>query len=189
VTSAAEPVPAQGPVGRITIVSGVLAAIGVAFLTAMYASFAVGATPLALAFGRINDVLVMLAYLLAIPVAIAVCRLLRPRAPLMSMVAAVTGIGALGVIVVLQFLLVVGALTFEEEVGPVSIALLILGVWFVLIGYLGRTSGVLPNGVRWGILGATYVGYPIWAFWMSRRLAEQTPAFPVQRRPLMLTKE
>jgi len=175
--------------GRITIVSGVLAAIGVAFLVAMFVSFGVGATSAGMVFGRINDVLVMLAYLLAGPSALALHKLLRLRAPLLSLIAAVIGIGAIIAIVVLQALLIAGALTFEQQVGPVSIALVVLGGWFVLTGHMGRSSGVLPNGVRMGILAATYVGYPAWAFWLSRRLAEQALVFPGQRHPVIAIEE
>lgn len=65
---------------------------------------------------------------------------------------------------------VLGMLTFEEQIGAVSLALLVLAVWFVIIGYLGSSIGVLPHGVRMGLLAATYVGYPFWAFWLGRRL-------------------
>jgi hypothetical protein len=181
VTAAAEPVPAQSPVGRITIVSGVLAAVGVAFLIAMFASFATGAKSAGVAFGWINDVLVMLSYLLAAPAVLALRPLLRPRGPILSEVLTVVGLVSVGAIVLLQGLLVIGALTFEEQIGPVSAVYLGLAAWFVLTGYLGQTSGIMPHGVRMGIVGATYIGYPIWAFWMSRRLLRPM-AHPAQRR-------
>ena len=60
-------------------------------------------------------------------------------------------------------------LTFAEQT-DFSLALLVLAAWFVIVGYLGRSSGVLPGGVRMGLLAATYVGYPIWALWLGRRL-------------------
>jgi len=180
VTSAAEPVPAQGLVGRITVVSGVLAAAGIAFLIAMFASFATGAKSAGMAFGWINDVLVMLSYLLTAPAVLALRPLLRPQAPILSAVLAVVGLVSIGATVLLQWLLVIGTLTFEQEIGPVSIVYLGLAVWFVLTGYLGRTSGILPHGVRMGLVGATYVGYPIWAFWLGRRLLRPV-AHPAQR--------
>jgi hypothetical protein len=43
----------------------------------------------------------------------------------------------------------------------------------VLTGYLGSSSGTLPHGLRMGLLAVTYVGYPIWAFWLGRRLLQQ----------------
>jgi hypothetical protein len=174
--------------GRMTIVSGVFSAVGVAFLFVMYASFAIGAQSIGLVFGRINDVLIMIAYLLAIPSALALHELLRLRWPTLSRVLLVIGIGALIAIVILQALLVAEVLTFEQEVGPVSVALLVLGGWFIAMGYLGRSSGLLPHGVRMGILAATYVGYPVWAFWLGRKLIGTVPAAQAPR-PVSPVKE
>jgi hypothetical protein len=160
--------------GRLTFASGVLGALGVAFLVAMAASFAVGATSAGMVFGWTNDVLVMVSYLLTAPAVLALAPLLRARAPLLGAFVAAIGLLSIAGIVVLQLLLVVGVLTFEQQIGPASIVYIGLAVWFVVSGYLGRVAGVLPKGVRWGILGATYVGYPIWAFWMSRRLVPRS---------------
>jgi len=175
--------------GRISIASGVFSAFGVAFLVPMYTSFAIGATSIGLVSGRINDVLIMIAYLLAIPSVFALHELLRPRWPTLSRVLLVVGIGAIIAIVILQALLVAGVLTFEEEVGPVLIALLVLGVWFIATGYLGRSIGVLPRGARMGVLAATYIGYPIWAIWLGRRLIMMALASPAQRHPVIPMEE
>jgi hypothetical protein len=158
------------PGGWTAYASGVVSAISWVFLIAMFASFAVGATSPGLVFGRINDVLVVVWGLLALPLAVALHALLRVRAPILSGLAMMIGISAIVAIMVLQSLLVVGALTFEEQIGPVSIAFLVLAVWFVMTGYLGSSSGALPHGVRMGLLAATSVGYPIWAFWLGRHL-------------------
>jgi hypothetical protein len=156
--------------GRTALLSGVVAPIGLAFLVAMYAAFGAGARSQGLAFGWVNDVLAIVSGLLMLPVAVAVHVLLRQHAPAASRFALVIGIGANLAIVVLQSLLVLGALTFEQEIGPVLVAFLFLAVWFVLTGYLGSSSGLLPNGVRMGVLPVTYIGYPIWAFWLGRHL-------------------
>jgi hypothetical protein len=137
-------------VAWISYASGATAAVGVAFVFAMFVSFAAGAPAQALAAGRVNDVLVMVSYLLAVP--------------------SVIGIGALAAIVVLQWLLITKVLSFEAQVGLVSIALFVIGVWFVVTGYVGGRSGLLPRGGCMGILAATYIGYPIWAFWFGRHL-------------------
>lgn len=150
--------------------SGAIAAAGIAVLIPMSVSFAAGETEQALAVGRINDVLVMVSYLLAIPSVLALGMLLRPHAPALSGLATLAGFGALMAIVVLHSLLISGVLSFEVESGQVSIALLVLGVWFVVTGVLGGRTGILPRGGRMGLLAATYVGYPIWAFWFARRL-------------------
>jgi hypothetical protein len=173
--------------GRLTFASGVLGALGVAFLVAMAASFAVGATSAGMIFGWTNDVLVMVSYLLTAPAVLALVPLLRPRAPILSAFVAVVGLLSIAGIVFLQLLLVIGVLTFEQQIGSVSIVYIGLAAWFVVTGYLGRVAGVLPNGVRWGILGATYVGYPIWAFWISRHVTPRS-APPVHGR-LVITTE
>ena len=173
--------------GRLTFASGVLAALGVAFMVAMAASFAVGATSAAMAFGWTNEVLVMVSYLLTAPAVLALVPLLRPRAPILSAFVAAIGLLSIAGIVALQLLLVIGVLTFDQQIGPISLVYIGLAVWFVVTGYLGRVAGVLPNGVRWGILGATYVGYPIWAFRMGR-LLRQGPARPERDRTIVITE-
>ena len=156
--------------GWAAYANGVVSAVGLVFLIAMFASFAAGATAPGLVFGWINDVSAVLAALLMLPLVIALHVLLRPHAPIMSGLAMIIGIGANVAIMVLQSLLVVEALTFEQQIGPVLIAFLGLVVWLVMTGYLGSRSGAMPHGLRMGLLAMTYVGYPIWAFWLGRHL-------------------
>ena len=156
--------------GRAVYANGVVSAVGLVFLIAMFASFAAGATSPGLVLGWINDVSAVLAALLMLPLVVALHVLLRPHAPIMSGLALVIGFGANLAILLLQSLLVVGALTFQEEIGPVLIAFLVLVVWLVLTGYLGSSTGALPHGLRMGLLAVTYFGYPMWAFWLGRQL-------------------
>ena len=168
--------------GWAAYANGVVSAVGLVFLIAMFAAFAAGAMSIGLVFGWINDVSAVLAAVLMLPLVVAVHVLLRPHAPILSRLAMMIGFGANLAIMVLQSLLLVGALTFQEEVGPVLIAFLGLVVWLVMIGYLGSSSGVLPHGVRMGLLAVTYVGYPIWAIWLGRhllRLAGEPVSVPV----------
>jgi hypothetical protein len=63
-------------------------------------------------------------------------------------------------------------LRFEEQFGLISIAFLTLVIWFVATAYLGRSSRMYPErSVRMSLLGASYFGYPVWAFWLGRHLA------------------
>jgi archaellum biogenesis protein FlaJ (TadC family) len=78
-------------------------------------------------FGWLNDVLVMVQYFLALPVAVALHTLLRPRNARLSRLTLAIGISGMLVVVVLRLLLVVGALTFRQQIVPVVIALLIVG--------------------------------------------------------------
>ncbi len=51
-----------------------------------------------------------------------------------------------------------------------SVAFLALAAWFVLTGRIAARAGVLPHGTRLGVLAASYVGYPVWAFRLARTL-------------------
>jgi hypothetical protein len=158
---------------RAAYATAVVTPIGLAFLVAMYVSFAVGAKSEGLAFGWVNDVLAVVTGVLMVPIAIAVHVLLRERAPQGSWRALIVGLGANVAIVILQSLLVAGVLTFEQEIGPVLVAFLALVVWFVATGRIGRSTGLLPNGLRMSVLAATYIAFPFWAVWLARHLIRQ----------------
>ena len=167
-------------VRRTAELSAVTAATGVLFLGAMFGAFAVGAPASAQALGRINDILILIAYPLAVPSLLAVGRVVRSDAPLGANLAIVVGLAAVTAIAILQGLLVAEVLTFEQQVGPVSVALLAFGASLLVLGDAARRAGVLPDGRRMGLVGATYVGYPIWAWWVARRLegSAAAPAAP-----------
>ena len=168
--------------GLAALANAVVAPIGLVFLVAMYAAFGAGARSQGLALGWVNDVLAIVSGLLMLPVVVAVHRLLAPTRPAPSRLALVIGIGANLGIVVLQSLLVLGTMTFEQEIGPVLVAFLFLVVWFVFTGYLGSSTGLLPNGVRMSVFAVTYVGYPIWAFWLGRHLLRAADGPSLSRR-------
>ncbi len=145
------------------LASGTVAAVGLVLWFARFA-FPGGIV------GWLNDVLVMIQYALAPPIAAALHTLFRPLRPRLSLFALVIGIAGMLAVVVLQFLLVAGVLSFAQQVVPVSIAILVVGVWLVLTGYAGRATGLLPRGLLLGALAVPYFGYPIWALWLGRTL-------------------
>ena len=155
--------------GFTSIVSSAIAAVAVILLFGMYLAFALGATATGQTIGGINDVLTLVAYLLAVPGILATAALLRSRRPDLVALGAIVALASISAIVVLQWQLVTGALTFEEQIGPVSVAFLALGAWFVLTGFLG--VGLLPYGVGLGVLAGLYVGYPLLAFRLGRSLS------------------
>ena len=159
-------------VGAAMLASGVAAVPMVATLLAMYVGFALGpdARPTALRLGAINDALAIVVYGLALPVVPAMHVLLRETGTTRSLLLAAIGAAGILVTMILQWLLVTGALTFEQQIIPVSIALLAVGAWMVGTGVLAQRTGLLPRGLRDGLLGALYVGYPAWAFGIGRRL-------------------
>jgi hypothetical protein len=61
-------------------------------------------------------------------------------------------------------------LTFDQQGGPVSIAILVVGVWLVATGYLLRSAATFRRSLLFSLLAIPYFGYPVWAFWLSRRL-------------------
>lgn len=157
--------------GVASLASSAVAAIAVVFLTLMFLAFGLGATPAGQAFGRINDALILVAYALALPGVLATAARLRSRRPGVVAVGALVAVVAVVAVVALQWWLVTGTLTFDEQIGPVSVAFLALGAWFVLSAYLG--AGLLPYGVGIAVSAALYIGYPILAFRLGRSLAGQ----------------
>ncbi len=157
--------------GVFAIVSGIISAIGVVLLIAMFISFATSFKELGLVFGLLNDICGALQYLLTIPIAVALYRILLPYNPALIRLATVVGIGSMIVVIALQLALVFGVLPFERQVGWVSLAMFVgVGSWLVITGLAARSTGRLPNSVIMSAVAVPYLGYPIWAFWLGRRL-------------------
>jgi hypothetical protein len=152
--------------------SGVIGAVGFGFLVAMYAAFAAGARPAALALGWVNDLTGVVTLPLALPGMLALHARLRPHIGAPGDALLLLGVSSSGAIVVLQLLLVTETLTFEQQIGPVMVAYLGLGTWLVTTSWLGHRKGVLDFGAGTGILAALYAGYPVWAFRLARQLSD-----------------
>ena len=125
--------------------SGVVGGIGLAFLVGMFAAFAAGARSTGMTLGWINDITGVVTLPIALPGILALHARVRPHAGPASDALLLVGLGAGGTIVVLQVLLVREVLTFEEQIGPVSLAFLVLAAWFVLYGRLAARAGVAPR--------------------------------------------
>jgi hypothetical protein len=153
--------------------SGVVAAPGVLALIGMYAVlFAYGEQhPAFSPFGIASDIAVLVQYALALPIPVALHQLLGDRAPRLSLAGMLIGLAAMTAIVVLQLLLLAGVLPFEMQIGLISSMFVVLVIWFLVVGRLGRSSGVLSGRTTlMSLVGASYFGYPIWAFWLGRQL-------------------
>jgi hypothetical protein len=161
---------------RALTVSAIVSAAGIVFLVGMFVAFALGARSVGMALGWVNDALVIAQYALTLPAVMVLHRAFRSRWPRASLVTA--SLGALGIagVVALQSLLVAGVLTFEQEIGPAGLAYIPLGIWFIASGWLASRSGLDPRGTVFGVLGASYLGFPLWAWRLSDRL---------QRLPIM----
>lgn len=157
--------------GLALVGSAALGAAGAVCLTGMFVGFAADRRAEALVFGSINDALAVVTYPLLVPAILVVRSVLRSAYGAGGDVATAIGLGAVAAITGLQFLLVAGGLSFEQQIGPVTVAFVALGAYFALLGYAGRTRG-LPVGVGLGIAAGLYYGYPLWALRLGRHLAD-----------------
>ena len=157
--------------GGFAIVSGIISAIGVVCLISMFVLFATPLKTLGLTFGLLNDICVAIQYLLTIPVALALYRILLPYNPALIRLATIVGIAMMLVVIGLQLALIFGVTTFEQQVVWVSLAMIVgVGSWLVITGLVARSTGRLPNSVVMSAVAVPYFGYPVWAFWLGRRL-------------------
>ncbi len=193
--------------GIFAILSGVCAILFF-WLEAPYLSS--GAVQQTHIWGPLSDICPIVQMLALLVVVRALYRLDRSGAALLDRITYLIGLaGTLGVSI-LQLLLVIGVISFEQEVGPMLIATAAVGVWLILINFLGRRQARLSArlaglGIGVGIalllqplllsalggaldwqnslsnpllmVGAalvfvmSYVGFPIWAFWLGRTFA------------------
>jgi hypothetical protein len=158
--------------GRIARVSGIVAAVGVVLLLIFYVFLLAPALKnVGEPFGTLNDICIAVQYLLTIPLALSLRRILRPRAPLLIEAATIEGIASMLAVVVLQAALVFRLVTFQDQVLWVSLAMIVgVGLWLVITGVVARSAGRFPNSLRMSLVAVPYIGYPFWAFWLGRHL-------------------
>jgi hypothetical protein len=123
-------------------------------------------------FGAINDTFVLVQYQLVAPAVLVLHELLRPRWGGWTTAAAALGIAGIVGIAVLQGMLVVGILTFEQEIGPVMVPFLAFTIWMISTGYAASRTGLLPRGVLLAVIASLYLGFPVWAWVLGRRLQQ-----------------
>lgn len=116
--------------------------------------------------GPLSDLCPIIQMALLLLVAYVLFLLQRPAAPALSLIAAIVGaIGMLGVML-LQALLLLKVIPFEQEVGPVVFATGMVGVWILLVNFVGRAQDGLPSRLTWlGVaVGAAFVLEPVLLF-------------------------
>lgn len=157
--------------------------------------------------GPVSDICPILQMVSLMVVASSLYLSQRSRAPGISLISYAIGMAGMLGVVLLQFLLIINVIAFEQEVGPVLFATAAVGVWLFFVNFLGRRQGSLPSRLAWlGIAvgvafimepvmlsmagGAvawrvfmsnyvllvgsaivfliSYVGFPVWAFWLGR---------------------
>jgi hypothetical protein len=157
--------------GAFAIISGIISVFGIILLTTMFVLFATPYKTQALLFGLLNDILVGVQYLLTIPVALALYRILQPYNPRLVLAATIMGIAAMVIIVILQLALVFEVLTFQQQGAWVTLALLVgVGSWLIITGLVERTLLEFPHSVLMSAVAVPYLGYPLWAYWLGSRL-------------------
>ena len=157
--------------GAISIVVGIISAIGVVLLIVMFILFATPQKELGYRVGMLNDICVALQYLLTIPVALALYPFLKPYNPALVHIATITGIIAMLLVTGLQLLLIFKVLTFERQVVWVSLAMILgVGFWLIISGLAARSTGRLPASLLMSSLAVPYIGYPVWAIWLGLHL-------------------
>ena len=158
--------------GTCLFAGAVTGTVGVVALVGMFAAFGAGNQRAGETLGLINDVSAFPTLLLAVPAVLETRRLLRPTSPrLTDAITLLALVGTTGVLA-LQALLVARVMPFERQLPLVMLAYLGIQAWYVVMGLIGSRSGVLPRGGRMGVVAVTYVGYPVWAAWLGRRLRD-----------------
>jgi hypothetical protein len=85
--------------------------------------------------------------------------------------ATIVGILMMLIIIGLQLALIFGMLTFEQQAGWITLAMIFgLGTWLMITGLVARSTGRLPHSVFMSSLAISYFGYPVWAFWLGQHL-------------------
>jgi hypothetical protein len=157
-------------VGWLCLVVAVVAGVSFVCLVLMFVLFAIGENGAGQLFGRTNDWLGLVSSVLALPIVVVLGRLLYPSRPLTGLLITAVGTGAFAAIVILSWLLVSDTWTFEQQIGPVSAAYVVLMGWFVVTGRRMATTGFHRRGLPLGIGAALYAGFPVWAIAVGRRL-------------------
>jgi hypothetical protein len=149
-------------------ISGVVSIFGIIFLVLFF----VGAGG---QFGTLNDIAVIIQYILMLPIAVSLRWYLMPDNQRLSHVAFLIGLIGMLTVIALQSLLVANLIPFPPYIIIVSAGFLVAMVWFIINGMMGRATGKLPNGLLLDILAGLYVGYPFWAFRLGRQLLAPPP--------------
>ena len=172
--------------GTASVLAGVAWIAATVALLIMFAGIEV--------FGPINDALSVFQFLLLIPAALAIHRLLSPHGPPLSLAATIAGIAAMLVFAGLQARLVFRAVRFEQTLNAVLALAAAVGAWWLSTSILSLAQGTLPAGLAWvGVVAgvsnlltaAAYwtvgqehpltaagfslnaVAVPVWCFWLG----------------------
>ena len=141
-------------------ISAVVSAFGIVFLLAFFGG-------LGGQYGTLNDIAVILQYLLMLPIAYMLWRFVLVENKARSMGSMLIGMVGMLTVIWLQSLLVSEQIDFGTYIVIVSTGFLVAVLWFVLNGQMGRKEYEdWPTSVGLDILAGLFFGYPFWAWKM-----------------------
>ena len=121
--------------------------------------------------GTLNDGVSVFWVLSFVPVAVLFSQLHRSLNAPISLITAAAGIVAMALFAVLQFLLVIRAVRFEQTIGAILTLGGLVGLFLLIHGLLAHTGKSLPSHVTWSTIlyGLGYlfaaVGFWIGGMW------------------------
>ena len=115
------------------------------------------------AWGTLNDIIGCLAMLPMLVLALMLYQMQRERAPQLSLIGLLVGAAGMLGVALLQLLLILKVIPFEQEVGPVVIANGVVGVWLIVVNHIARTQRIWGARPAWlGIVvGASFMSAPL----------------------------
>ncbi|MBX7235356.1 MAG: hypothetical protein K1X65_13310 [Caldilineales bacterium] len=116
--------------------------------------------------GPLSDLFPIIQMALLLVVARTLYLAHRAAAPRLSLIATVIGMAGMAGVIVLQVLLRMDVLPFEQEVRPLLVAFGLVGVWLMAANDVGRRQRSLPSRLAWlGMaVGAAFVLEPVIVF-------------------------
>jgi hypothetical protein len=146
-TRLSDPIPARA----LAWVSGVVGLLAGAFLLGFFALDSYGVRLAGFSLGHLNDILGAVQFAALAPVVWALGR--RLPATRTTRVATVLAVAASVAFAVLSVLLLIGALTFSQQIGPVIVTIIALYGWLLAVNLVGHRTRSLPRAVtRTGVL-------------------------------------
>lgn len=148
-------------------ISATVSAFGIVFLLAFFAG-------LGGQYGTLNDIAVILQYVLMLPIAYVLWRFVLVEKRSLSLKSFSIGLAGMLTVIWLQSLLVSERIDFGPYIVIVSAGFLVAVVWFVLNGRMGRKEYEdWPTSRGLDILAGLFFGYPFWAWKMRHWLLLQ----------------
>jgi len=99
--------------------------------------------------GRVNDSLSIIWMLSYLPLAAALFLINRSVNTPVSLVSSLVGIAAALAFAVMQILLVIGQVRFEQTFAATLTMTALVGLFVLVHGFLGRAGQTLPSGLTW----------------------------------------